>query len=192
MTIETAIKDVSASLGVNSDSLVKLIAFESGWKPLAKNPISGARGLIQFMHTTSRGMGFKDADDLVSKYPDIESQLRGPVLKYLSQFKPFKEPFPQSLYLSVFYPKYRFSPPDTAFSELIRKQNPGINFVSDYVSKVEKKNSRITTLSKYSIFGFIAPVFLSALAGLYIHFKKRRLDDGKGNKRKGKRFIKGR
>jgi hypothetical protein len=173
MSIESAINDVAASLGVNPGNLTKLINFESNFDPKARNPLSSARGLIQFTMDTARSLGFKDSDDLINRYPDVESQLRGPVLSYLSQFKPFSEPFPQSLYLSVFYPQYRYSPPDTAFSDMIKKVNPGINFVSDYVNKVEKKKPKVVSLSKFSAIGFVVPVGLAALAIVYLHLKRR-------------------
>jgi soluble lytic murein transglycosylase-like protein len=55
---ENALADIASKLGVASDTLYKLINFESGWNPEARNPYSGARGLIQFMPSTARGMGF--------------------------------------------------------------------------------------------------------------------------------------
>ena len=57
----TALKDTASRLGTNYNSLYKLINFESGWNPKATNPISGARGLIQFMPSTAFGMGFAGA-----------------------------------------------------------------------------------------------------------------------------------
>lgn len=55
----TALKDVAADLGMSWEPLYKLINFESGWDPKARNPRSGARGLIQFMPSTARSMGYK-------------------------------------------------------------------------------------------------------------------------------------
>jgi hypothetical protein len=175
MSVESAILEVSASLGVNPVHLNKLINFESGFNPAAKNPFTGARGLIQFMPNTARSMGFRDADEIVEKYPNVESQLRGPVLQYLSKFKPFGPPYPQSLYLSVFYPAYRYSHPDTAFNDTVRKVNPGINFVRDYVNWVEKKKF-ITAFKKYSAFAFFVPILAAVGAVFYNHLKRRRKD----------------
>lgn len=176
MSVEKAIQEVSVSLGINPQDLIKLINFESGWNPTARNKISGARGLIQFMDSTARGMGFASADDIINKFPDVESQLRGPVLKYLSQYKPFSSPYPQSLYLSVFFPAYRYKSPDTAFSEIVRKQNPGINTVGDYVSFVDRnwKKTGIATIKKYSPIAFFFPISAVALALFYKHFTRRR------------------
>lgn len=55
----TALKSTASKLGVTAESLYKLINFESAWNPKARNVISGARGLIQFMPSTAKGMGFK-------------------------------------------------------------------------------------------------------------------------------------
>jgi len=54
----TALKNTAKKLNVPSDSLYRLINFESGWDPKAKNPTSGARGLIQFMPSTASWLGF--------------------------------------------------------------------------------------------------------------------------------------
>jgi soluble lytic murein transglycosylase-like protein len=56
---ETALQALANKLGASRDSLYKMIYFESKWNPQARNPVSGARGLIQFMPSTARGMGFK-------------------------------------------------------------------------------------------------------------------------------------
>jgi soluble lytic murein transglycosylase-like protein len=55
----SALKDTAADLGMSWEPLYKLINFESAWDPKAKNPASGARGLIQFMPSTARDMGYK-------------------------------------------------------------------------------------------------------------------------------------
>lgn len=160
--IKNTLEYVAKSLGVKPKDLFNLINFESKWNPLARNTISGARGLIQFMHTTAQSMGFKNADDLVSKYPDINSQLSGPVLTYLSKYKPFNYPYPQSLYMSVFYPAYRNRDPYSLFPDPVRKQNPGINRIIDYVNFVEKK--------KYVSFFLIASILVGG--ALFYHYKK--------------------
>jgi hypothetical protein len=173
MSIENAIKEVSANLGVSSDDLQKLIMFESGFNPSAKNQYTGARGLIQFMPDTARAMGYKDADEIVKKFPSAEAQLKGPVLSYLSKYKPFSTK--QSLYMSVFYPQYRNVPIDTAFSDSIRKVNPGINFVSDYINLVEKRTGKAVSFPRkpFSFFGFIIPLgTITLVTSLYLTHKK--------------------
>lgn len=128
--IYTALK-----LGINKKWLYDLINFESRFRPLVKNPYGSARGLIQFIDSTARGMGYDGSLDLVTTHPTIESQLLGPVYQYLNQFKPF--PTEQSLYMSVFYPKARNWHPYRAFPLHVRKVNPGIVTVNDYVRKVK-------------------------------------------------------
>jgi len=137
-TEKTALNDVSEILGIPAGDLDKLISFESGWNPKAKNPFSSARGLIQFVDSTARDLGYTDSLDLVWRNPDRESQLRGPVLSYLKKYVPFDNR--QRLAMSVFYPAFMTVPPDTVFPESVRKVNPGIETVSDYVNKVFGSN----------------------------------------------------
>lgn len=121
-------------LGVNASDLYNLIKFESKWNPKAKNPYSSARGLIQFVDSTSRRLGYKNSLDLVKKNPSIRDQL--PIVEqYLSWYKPFRNK--QSLYMAVFYPAARNWNPKRLLPENVRKVNPGINTPGDYVSKVE-------------------------------------------------------
>jgi hypothetical protein len=63
---EAALAEISDKLGLSRDSLYKMIYFESTWDPLARNPRSGARGLIQFMPSTARWMGFKDSINVMT------------------------------------------------------------------------------------------------------------------------------
>lgn len=177
MSVENALQDVAAALGVAPDSLKKLIAFESGFNPSATNKFTGARGLIQFMPATARSLGFKDANDLVDRFPDAEGQLRGPVLQYLKKFAPFNSA--QSLYMAVFYPAFRDVPPDTVFSDSVKKVNPGISTVQDYINKVEKKN--VILSRQYSPAWFLLLPVLSA--GAYLYFKFKHLKGGGENDR---------
>jgi len=155
-----ALREVAASLGISQDVLWNLIQFESKWNPQAKNPNSSARGLIQFTDATARNLGYKDSLDLVTKNSSIESQLYFPVLKYLSQFKPFTSK--QDLYMSVFYPVARKWPLSKTFPDTVQKSNPGIKTVQDYVNKVEG-------IAKKTI----SPALLSLIAlGLLIFFSK--------------------
>jgi hypothetical protein len=125
---------IALQLGVSTDDLFKLIKFESKWNPQAKNPFSSARGLIQFTDKTAAALGFKDSLDLVTHNPTISDQL--PIVKrYLDPFKPFANK--QELYLSVFYPGWRKRKPDTLFPASVRKVNPGIDRIADYVNRVE-------------------------------------------------------
>ena len=130
------LNDIAVRLGIPYENLYNLIKFESGFNPLIKNPNSSARGLIQFIDSTAQSLGFKDSLDLVTKNPTIQQQL--PIVeKYLQQFYPFDGK--QSLYLAVFYPKYRNVAPDTPFPDSVQRVNPGIKTPADYIRKIDGK-----------------------------------------------------
>lgn len=157
MALPQVLIEVAEKISANPEDLHALIQAESAWNPAAYNP-SGAVGLIQFIPQTLKDFGLLSAGlaervpsrgavpeaikqevrkEFLAKWPTAEAQLRGPVVTYFSRYKPF--PTRQSLYLSVFYPAYRNSAPDTAFPTSVRAQNPGIDTVQDYVNHVEKR-----------------------------------------------------
>lgn len=167
MDKEQALAAVSIDLNVPPEWLRALIKFESNEDPKARNKISGARGLIQFLHSTAKSLGFKDADDLVSQYPDYISQLLNPVRQYLRQFKPF--PTKQSLYMSVFYPAARNWSADTVFPDTVRAANPNIDTVGDYVAFVEKRRIPVVkTATTILIIGVLVAGYF-----LYQHYSKK-------------------
>lgn len=132
------LSEVASRLQVDPSHLYRLINFESGWNPKAKNPYSSARGLIQFIDSTARELGYENSLDLVEKNPTVEEQLAGPVYQYLKKYAPF--PNEQSLYMAVFYPVARRWSLGTEFPEHVKKVNPGIEVVGDYVEKVRNKS----------------------------------------------------
>ena len=136
-TENSALDTVAADLGVSADSLYKLINFESGWNPAARNPITGATGLIQWENATARDLGYNDAADLLSQNPDRVSQLNV-VYQYLAPYKPFAND--QSLTMAVFYPAYRNVSPDTQFPADVQRDNPDIKTPLDYMQFVFGKN----------------------------------------------------
>ena len=152
----TVLQDVSKKLGVEPSWLWALIQFESAGNPAARNKISGARGLIQFMPATARELGYKSADEIVEKYPTFEKQLETPVYNYLKRYAPF--PTKQSLYMSVFYPAARKWTPGSFFPALVRKQNPGIDTVQSYINHVEgiKTPKKAIGILSIGIIGIIA------------------------------------
>lgn len=158
MTPEQALNEVAGALSIPALWLKNLINFESGGNPQAVNKYTGARGLIQFMPSTAKAMGFKDPLDLVTQYPDYVSQLRGPVYAYF-QMPGNKPPYPteQSLYMTVFYPAFRNVSPLTPFPKNVQEVNPGIVLVQDYINKVK----RLSTIKK-------AGVSLLLIAGIAI------------------------
>lgn len=159
----TTLETVSKKLNVNSAWLWSLIQFESRGSPAARNPISGARGLIQFLHSTARELGYKDADDLVEKNPTFDKQLSGPVLKYLAKYAPFSTP--QSLYMAVFYPAARTWQPSRMFPAAVIDSNPGIYTVQDYINHVEGKGKG----KIQNAIGFLVLAAIAAIAAIGIH-----------------------
>jgi len=142
------IEAVAGKLGIKPKSLRMLINFESRFNPKIKNPYSSARGLIQFTNRTARSLGFADSLDLVNSYPTVSGQLVSPVYRYLKQFKPF--PNEQSLFMAVFYPKYRNVSPYKQFPEFVQAVNPNIKTPADYIKKVYKIN-RLRYVSPFII-----------------------------------------
>lgn len=137
--IETQALHVAAK-AINCDprDLRGLIEFESAWDPYARNPVSGARGLIQFMTSTARGLGYDSADQVVVLHPTRESQLLGPVIRHFRSVGAAHPTF-QALCMAVFYPAFRSVPEATEFPERVRAQNPGIRTVRDYLDKVRRR-----------------------------------------------------
>ena len=125
---------------INADPshLRALIEFESGWNPAARNPISGARGLIQFMNTTARGLCYDNADQLVMLNPTSEAQLCGPIIRHFRSIALDHTTF-QKLCMAVFYPAARTWDPETEFPAIVQKQNQGIRTVKDYLAKVRRR-----------------------------------------------------
>ena len=166
MTKDEALTVLSSWMGVPVKWLDTLISFESRWDPKAKNPYSGARGLIQFMPSTAKDLGYSNADELVNKNPTIGQQLLGPVMAYF-KLPASKGPWPteQSLFMAVFVPTYRKVSPDTMLTPLQRKQNPGIDTVQDYMDLAHGIRS---TKKKSSSLGLL----LLCGVGIYILYRK--------------------
>ena len=159
------LNQVAASLGIPADWLFKLINHESSFNSKAKNPFSSARGLLQWLDTTAAEMGYKDSTDLITKNPDIDSQLKGPVLQYLTKYKPF--PTQQSLAMAVFYPVARNWSPDKQFPLNVQAVNPGIRTPGDYVDRMNGK-----TLTKGATQeGFYIVLLLILLIAGYLYYK---------------------
>ena len=133
------IREIASRLGVDPRWLDALINFETAgtYDPLAKNPTSSARGLIQVIDSTAQSeFGAADSLALVSTFPDFDSQMENVVWPYLAKYMPFSTK--QSLYLAVFYPRYRFVDPLTPFPANVQAANPGITTPQDYIDYVDR------------------------------------------------------
>lgn len=140
MTPSTEAKKVAAEIasefGIPYSVLDAIIKNESGWNPTIKNPTSSARGLIQFIDATAQTLGFANSADLVAKYPDQVSQLRGPVRSYFQMYAPFKSE--DEFIASVFYPAYRRTP-ERVLPDSVQKANPGVVTMGDYIARVRRR-----------------------------------------------------
>jgi len=183
MSNQEKIQEIATLLGVDPSWLSALINYESSFNPLAKNPYSSARGLIQVMDSTAQDtFGYPDSLSLISDFPDFDSQMDNVVFMYLKKQMPYTTK--QSLYMAVFFPVARFVDPSTTFQSLYEKYytdadtqyakfktgNPGILTVADYVRKVD---SHAGILSPENVKTGGSILLLAALAiGGYILFRK--------------------
>lgn len=152
-----AIKRIANNLDISDSWLLAVMHFESRLNPMARNPISRATGLIQFMPATLAQWGLT-VDHVAAMSFERQLDL---VEKYL---KPYKSKF-QSLtdvYLAVFYPAAIGKPLDFKFPHKVWEQNKvfdtkkrGYLLKSDIVdvissryqwANVEKKNDLIYLL----------------------------------------------
>lgn len=179
-TFDYALDSTASLLGMNREWLYNVIMMESSWKPNAYNK-SGAVGLIQFMPKTLKDFGLlspalaaripsgpvpeevKQAvrKEFLAKYPDVVSQLFGPVTTYFKRYRSY--PTEQSVYMTVFYPKNREASLDTVFNAGVQAQNPGIKTVGDYVAKVQAKSRTNSIIAKAK-----SPLSVVTLAALAI------------------------
>lgn len=138
------IKEIAVRLGTNPAWLDALINFETAgtYDPLiAGSSVTGAHGLIQIIDSTARSeFDYPDSLSLVRAYSNFDDQMEYVVYPYLAKYKPF--PTQQSLYMAVFYPKYRFVDPQTPFPASVTAVNRNIYTPADYIQFV---NSRIKT-----------------------------------------------
>ena len=177
---EPHLNAVATALKMNPAWLYNVIMLESAWNPFAYNK-SGAVGLIQFMPKTLKDYGMLSLQlaakiptgkvvvpenvkqeikaEFLSKYPDVESQLNGPVLKYFKRYRDY--PTEQSVYMTVLYPAYRNASLSTPFSPEVQAQNPGIKTVGDYVALVKSRAKTRDLIAKAT-----SPLSLIAVAAI--------------------------
>lgn len=184
---QDSVNYVANQIKANPQDLIKLINFESGLNPLASNKLSSAKGLIQFIDSTAKKLGYQNSQDLINRHPTFESQMLGPVLKYLKPLAPY--PALSDLAMAVFMPYAKNFPANTSFTVIYKKlygenwlknytnfekQNPGIKSIQDYVNKVEKKNgTNISTSTKKKESGVLTSILLAVNAVIYYFvFKK--------------------
>jgi len=160
-----ALRDIADMIGSNINDLAALIQFESGWNPLAINPNSSAKGLIQFIDSTARDLGFTSSAELIALHPTKLSQLRGPVAEYFArrytQYGPLNTR--HKLAMSVFYPAYINEPPAKQFPKNVIAANPGIERPIDYTNLAFSQPVNIETKQANSAFLIIAAAAAAAI-----------------------------
>ena len=164
------LNSVAADIGVLPLDLYNLIYFESKFNPTAKNINSSARGILQFIDSTARDLGYENSLDLVTKNPTIEQQLNSPVRDYLNKYKPY--PTLQSLHMAVFYPAAQYWPPDKKFPANVTLSNPGIKTPADYMTLAAKGGSVLNPLAKIDLKKLPTAALLIAGAVLIYLFTK--------------------
>lgn len=122
---------VSDRLGIDPAWLANVIHFESAWNPGAKNRLSGATGLIQFMPSTAKRLG--TSTDALSGMNS--SQQLGYVYAYLAPYAG-RMNSQIDVYMAVFYPK-AIGQPDYRFPEQVVRWNPGILTPRHYATKAQ-------------------------------------------------------
>lgn len=96
------VREVAAKLGTEADWLMGAMFAESELKPTARNPYSGATGLIQFMPATAHGLGTTTAALAAMSAVEQLDYVRRYFASFPQQLKAAKDWL--SLYLVVFYP----------------------------------------------------------------------------------------
>jgi hypothetical protein len=97
-----ALVDMAGRLGANPDDIAYVIGFETGpypFSPSARNPASGATGLIQFVKPTAEDLGTSLAELAAMTF--IEQLFY--VEKYFARFRGRLTSL-ESTYLAVFWP----------------------------------------------------------------------------------------
>lgn len=147
------VKQVAYMLGYDPDWLMFVMNNESGFKPDAVNPHSGATGLIQFMPETASWLG--------TSISELKSMTRNQqldwVLKYYQKWKTVGKKASNStdLALITFYPyavnqqdNYKIGSENSIErAKTITKQNPGLDIDRDgYISVMDYKKWLATKL----------------------------------------------
>lgn len=156
-----ALVGVAQRLGADPAALAAVIAFESGWKPTARNSRSGATGLIQFMPSTAARLG--TSTDAIAGMSRVEQLAL--VERYLRPYAG-RLGTVQAVAMAVFYPKAMAWTPSTPFPSNVQAANPGIRTVADYMARVARRAGALSMIAPTSSAPTRPSWFLAALAGV--------------------------
>lgn len=162
---KSATTSTANALGVPVEWLLAVVQHESAGNPKAKNPSSSARGLIQFIDSTAKTLGYNSSLDLVGQNPSYEMQMTGPVHAYFRKYAPF--PTFASFAGAVFYPEYR-NKPLALLPAKVRAVNPFQN-IQEYADRVWNRYKGIKVVETSLI-----PLALLA-GGIWWYVKRGRL-----------------
>lgn len=118
-------------IGADPAWIANVINAESAFNPQARNPTSGATGLIQFMPKTAEGLGTSTA--ALAKMN--AGQQFAFVAEYLRRFKG-RLRAQSDVVMAVFYPAAIGKPDDWAFPAKVVEQNPTLPTVGAVVAQV--------------------------------------------------------
>lgn len=138
----TKLLQISSELGLSSEDLLAVMFSESGVNPTATNSKSNAVGLIQFLPSTLKGLGWAGTPEEF-KLIDAEQQLDY-VKKHVNSIKSFGPILSaEHYYLSVFYPAALKLPgiKQNDKSTVFIEKNPEFVMVGD--KKISKKYHNI-------------------------------------------------
>lgn len=145
MTRSEIIVEAAKQIGTRPEWLDALINFETAgtYDPMKRNPLSSAKGLIQFINASARDLGYADSLSLVTEFNTFESQMMGPVIEYFKlkarQNNIDSYMTKQALYMAVFYPAYWDEPVTKVFPPEVRASNPDIHTPADYIMFVDRR-----------------------------------------------------
>ncbi|MDD5358572.1 MAG: transglycosylase SLT domain-containing protein [Candidatus Nanoarchaeia archaeon] len=131
------VRTISTALGIDPNWLMQVMYSESHINPAAKNPYSGAIGLIQFMPDTASSLGTNLTDlanmSNVDQLDYVYKYLKG----WTGKIKSYID-----LYFSIFFPLAINKPLEWVFqaknlsASLVAKQNPAFDLNGDGVLTV--------------------------------------------------------
>jgi len=130
----------SRELGTNPWWLAAVISLESTWQPEARNDVTDATGLIQFIPSTARSLG--TTVDIIRDM-SVRDQFRL-IRRYFGREHSGRTTYPtfQTIAMQVFYPAARSWDRDREFSARVQESNPNIRTVGDYLDYAERRLPR--------------------------------------------------
>lgn len=172
------IADLASAIGTDSASLAAVIEAESSFNPTVINS-TGHAGLIQISTANVAALGYGTPQNMVANYPDIESQIPGPVLSYFQwaintygAIRSF-----QDLSMAVYKPAYIGSTSASLPADCVAQLNVYSAHLSDTTSVSWPISGgsipRVSTGFPWMEVAIIAGVLIAA-GGLYFYLNRKK------------------